>query len=299
MYLPISERKADYQYTNMLSAIVNNGLRGSSRQGIDCITLLYAYKMDFFLPNGFPVITERDISSFWRAPIDELFAFLCGVRNEPELRERGIKWWKPWATASKCTKRGLIEGDLGPGSYGDAFHDYPSYDGKPFDQIAELVTQIRQYPEERRHMITNWIPPRVFRTRNPDSSVTIAPCHGSLVKVRILSDTLNLQMVQRSGDVPVGVPSNMIQYAALMLALCQILGFKPGYYSHIILDPHIYDDQLPAVEQILARIPKTLPTVKINTEGQSITDIHNFRGSHFELSDYDASPAIPSIPVAS
>ena len=48
---------------------------------------------------------------------------------------------------------------------------------------------------------------------------------------------------------------------------------------------------------MLAREPRPLPTLRLNDAGLRVTDIHDFRAEHFELSDYDPHPAIPGIPV--
>ena len=105
-------------------------------------------------------------------------------------------------------------------------------------------------------------------------------------------------MFQRSGDVPVGVPSNMVQYAALTLMLEQLTGYPAVTYYHTISDAHIYVDQIDAVNRMLATDPRPLPTVRLTPAGQQVEDIHEFRAEHFELSDYDPNPAISKIPVA-
>jgi thymidylate synthase len=114
----------------------------------------------------------------------------------------------------------------------------------------------------------------------------------------VLDGGLHLHMTQRSGDVPVGVPSNMIQYAALALMLEQLTGYRAVAYYHTISDAHIYADQVDAVRTMLATEPRPLPTVTLTAAGQAITDIHDFRADHFELSDYHPNPAIRAIPVA-
>jgi thymidylate synthase len=298
-YRSYGNRVPDRQYSELLYSIVRDGIKTPTRQGVSCLSLPRPAMMHFDLRNGAPVITERDVSGFWQKPIDELFAFVNGIHSEPVLRKDwGVSWWGEWATPEKTIKRGFAAGDIGPrGSYGPAFHDYPSPDGVPFDQFLELVSQIRLYPDDRRHMVTNWLPPFVFRTRNADSEVTIAPCHGSLVYVRILNGELYLRMVQRSGDVPVGVPSNMIQYTALALALGQVTGFPARAFSHIILDPHIYTDQLEAVELMIARAPYRFGCIDFASDSPP-ADIHDYRSGHFLLREYGPHQPILGIPVA-
>jgi thymidylate synthase len=105
-------------------------------------------------------------------------------------------------------------------------------------------------------------------------------------------------MFQRSGDVPVGVPSNMIQYAALILMLEQVTGVPAGVYYHTISDAHVYEDQIEHVHQMLSRDPRPLPTVELTDAGQQVQNIHDFRAEHFALSHYAPHPSIGRIPVA-
>jgi thymidylate synthase len=102
-------------------------------------------------------------------------------------------------------------------------------------------------------------------------------------------------MFQRSGDVPVGVPSNMIQYAALTIMLAQVTGYEAYEYVHTISDAHIYVDQIPMVEEIIARETKPFPTMTLINPTK---DIFAFRATDFELTDYEAGEPIKGIPVA-
>ncbi len=295
-YLPYEQRRPDAQYRDLLARIVKDGETSPTRQGPAARTLMQQ-TMRFDLANGFPVITERSIASFWRKPIGELCAFINGATTLDELAEFGCDWWGPWVTPEKAAKRGLPPGDIGPGSYGGAFHDFPTSEGPPFDQFKHLVEQIREYPTDRTHFVSPWIPQYQVRGAGKQQRTTISPCHG-WVHVRVINDRLHLHMFQRSGDVPVGVPSNMVQYAALILMLEQLTGFTAGVYYHTISDAHVYEDQLDKVLHIIEREPRRLPTVRLTGAGQEITDIHDFRAEHFELSDYDPHPAMGRIPVA-
>jgi thymidylate synthase len=49
---------------------------------------------------------------------------------------------------------------------------------------------------------------------------------------------------------------------------------------------------------MLATEPLPLPTVRLTEAGQAVTDIHEFRAEHFELSDYKPNPGIGAIPVS-
>jgi thymidylate synthase len=295
-YRPYDKREPDSQYRQMLERIVSDGIAAPTRQGPRALTLMQQ-TMRFELASGFPVITERSMKSFWRKPIGELCAFINGATTLAELAEFGCDWWDPWATTAKTSSRGLPPGDLGPGSYGGAFRRFPTADGGEFDQFQHLVEQLAELPADRTHFVSPWIPQYQVRGSGKTPRTTISPCHG-WVHVRVLAGGLHLHMFQRSGDVPVGVPANMVQYAALALMLEQLTGIEAVAYYHTISDAHIYSDQLGHVREMLGREERRLPTVTLTEAGLQVTDIHQFRAEHFEIADYDPHPAISGIPVA-
>ena len=295
IYKPYRERTPDDQYKNVLKDILKNGVRSKSQQGTDALTLIGTTPMRFKLKNGFPMITERNIKSFWRQPIGEICAFINGVRTLKGLEEFGCNFWGPWGTKAKCEKRGLEVGDLGPGSYGAGFHDFPTTDGNSFNQFQHIVEQIKELPHLRTHLVSPWIPQYIGRGKNKQQKVIVAPCHG-FVHIRIIEGKLSLHMFQRSGDVPVGVPSNMVQYAALTLMIAQITGYEPYQYVHTISDAHIYVDQIERVEEIIKRDSRPFPSVEIDT---NVDDLFAFRKDHFTLlEDYNPHPSMTDIPVA-
>ncbi|MEO7617649.1 MAG: thymidylate synthase [Candidatus Saccharibacteria bacterium] len=300
-YLPFDKRTPDSQYRDMVSRIVDHGIRSQTRQGPQALTII-GVQNHYDLRNGFPLIPDRSIKSFWRKGIGELCAFINGVRTLDGLAEFGVDWWGQWGTEEKCAKRGLETGDLGPGIYGGAFHDFPTAEGPPMNQFKHLVEQIREFPTDRTHFVTPWIPQYQTRGEGKTPKTTIAPCHG-WVHVRVFGEAeeelkLHLHMFQRSGDVPVGVPSNMVQYAALALMLEQLTGYEAVEFVHTISDAHVYADQLDKIALLRDREPMPLPTVFLNAEGKKVTDIHDFRGEHFDVEDYIPHPSIPGIPVS-
>ena len=276
--VPFKKRTPDNQYKNLLKEILENGIRvdqSKSKVGpdVDAITLVGPRPMRFRLSNGFPMITERNMDpqmrtlpvTIWHQAIAEICAFINGARTVKELEEYGVYWWKDWCTEKKCSKRGLKTGDLGPGSYGAAFHDFPTAEGSTFNQFQHIVEQIKEEPQLRTHFISPWIPQYTGRGKDKVQKVVVCPCHGWL-NIRVIDGKLILNMIQRSGDVPIGVPSNMVQYAALTMMLAHATNTEPFEYVHTISDAHIYVDQVDAVKKVLERDSRQFPTMKINTE---------------------------------
>ncbi len=300
---PYEERTPDEQYQNLLRLILDKGEKVYVQQDEYALTLFAPpINLRYNLQNGFPMLTERNLNpatseklpiTIWQQAIGEILAFINGATTLEELEKFGCLWWKYWLTDKKCQKRNLPPGSNGPCSYGGAFHDFPSKDG-PFNQFEDLISEIRINPQLRTHFVTPWIPYGIARRPGKVQQVVVAPCHG-WVHIRIINGRLDLHMFQRSADVPIGVPSNIVQYAALTMALAQVLGYTPGYYCHSFSDAHIYVKQIPAVETILKRKPRLFPTMTLD---QDINNLFDFRREHFTLSDYYPHPGIKNIPVA-
>ena len=300
---PYQERTPDTQYQRLLRDILEKGVRTPSQQGVDALTLMGPEPLRYRLDNGFPLITERNMApkvtetlpvTVWQQAIGEILGFINGARTQKELEKFGCYWWRWWVTKEKCEKRGLEEGDLGPGSYGAAFHDFPTSEDVNYNQIKEVVQQIKEFPHLRTHFISPWIPQYMMRGEGKQQKVVVCPCHG-WIHIRVIENKLTLHMIQRSCDVPVGMPQNLIQYAALALAIAQATGTEAYEYVHSISDAHIYVDQVDSVKTMLEREPRRLPTLTLNTDKK---DIFAIRREDFVLTDYDPHPGIKKIPVA-
>ena len=291
-YKPFSERSPDTQYRNLLQRIITEGEDVDSQQEARARRVI-GHTMRFPLANGFPLITERDLSggerSIFCQTLAEMRAFwLLGARTLDQLHAEGCYFWDPWGTARKCWKRGLEAGDLGPGSYGPALRAFPTEDG-PFDQVIHILEQTAQLPHLRTHFISPWVPQFIGRGTDAQGNpkrqrVVVAPCHGWVhLFLNPEMRELKLHHFQRSGDVPVGVACNILGYAALTMMFAQALGYTPVEYVHTISDAHIYHKQLPDVQDMLATKPQPLPTVLMDT---TVKDFFAFRPEHFTMQDY-------------
>ncbi len=295
LYSRNMQTSPDTQYRELLQSILDHGVRGESQQEVDALTLIAPKPLRFDLSKGFPIITERKISEkMWKGAIGEIIGFINGARTQTELEQYGCSWWKSWVTEKKCHKRGLETGDLGPGSYGAAFHDFPTAEGKPFNQIQNIVEQIQEMPQLRTHFISPWIPQYTIRGEGKQQKVVVCPCHG-WIHIRILNDQLTLHMFQRSCDTPIGLPANLAQYAALTLMFSEVTGYPVREYVHSFSDAHIFVDQVDKVKEMLSREPKPLPKMILKNKKKNIFD---YRVEDFELVDYDPNPGIWDIPVA-
>ncbi|MGD9129227.1 MAG: thymidylate synthase [Candidatus Woesebacteria bacterium] len=287
-------KQADSQYKQLLRSILKHGIRSESQMEVDSITLLSPMTLRFDLQKEFPIITERKISEkMWHQAIGEIIGFINGARTQEELEKYGCRWWKAWVIERKCKKRGLKTGDLGPGSYGVAFHDFPTAEGETFNQFKNIVQQIKERPFLKTHFITPWIPQYTIRVKGRTQKVVVCPCHG-WINIRILNKKLYLHMFQRSCDVAIGLPANLAQYAALTMMMAEVTGYKVGEYIHSFSDAHIYADQVDKVKELLKRESMPLPQMRLIKKRKNL---FAYRTEDFELLNYQSHPGIWDIPV--
>ena len=243
--------------------------------------------MRFDLSAGFPAVTTKKLHL--KSIIHELLWFLHGGTNISYLNEHGVSIWDEWATD---------EGELGP-VYGAQWRNWLTADGKPIDQISQLLSDLKNKPDSRRHIISAWNPALL-----PDESLSpkenaaaglqaLPPCH-TMFQFHVADGRLSCQMYQRSADVFLGVPFNIASYALLTMMIAQVSGLQAGDFVHTFGDVHIYLNHMEQVKTQLSRMPFPLPVMKLNPERHNLFD---FRYEDFELIDYQCPPGIRA-PIA-
>lgn len=278
------------QYHDILRHILANGTRHEDRTGTGTIST-FGYQTRFDLREGFPIVTTKRVPFRWVA--EELFWFLSGDTNEQNLRARGVDIWKEWADEAHTSRFGRTEGDLGP-VYGYLWRsfggDYPERNG--FDQIKDLIEQIKINPNSRRLIVSGW---------NPEQAVEVdlPPCH-TFWHLKVENEkTLHCQLYQRSADAFLGVPFNISSYALLTHLIAHVCDLEAGDFIHTFGDLHIYLNHLEQVEEILQREPFELPKLEIvNAEElKGLEGLLNFRFENLNLVSYRSHKKIAA-PVA-
>lgn len=174
---------------------------------------------------GTPLVTLRKTAK--EKALEEFEWFCSGHSQCPEkLRD----WW---------------DGQLSPeGNYIGGYAEQFRLNGiHNFDQLAELLTGLREHPHSRRHILTAWEPWTMSRitmlNRNPQTPTT---CHTSFNQYFVRNGFLHGLTVQRSADVLLGLPHNFVQQWALLLYLAHHAGLYPGVLRYVLGDVHLYDE---------------------------------------------------------
>src|SRR3989338_7874642 len=214
------------QFLNLIDTVLTKGKkRPTSVQGPG--TIVYpGYEMRFRMDDGFPLITTRSLKGSWKAARKELLWLLSGSDDIADLHKDGVHLWDSWATPEICAQYGLPPGKLGR-IYGPQWRRWPKREneivdridnilkscrsdasrieaiksllknrprgGETIDQIANLVHEIKTFPDSKRMKVIAWNPEDVDK-------VFIAPCHGDF-KFIVAEGDLYLILSQRSADL--------------------------------------------------------------------------------------------------
>jgi thymidylate synthase len=263
------------EYLDLMRHVRDNGVQKSDRTGTGTKSI-FGYQMRFDLAKGFPLVTTK--KCHLKSIIHELLWFIKGESNIAYLSENGVKIWDAWATEL---------GELGP-VYGVQWRNWPSANGETIDQLTQLIDDLKNNPDSRRHIITAWNPALL-----PDTSISPAenaaqgkqalpPCH-TLFQFYVLNGKLSCQLYQRSADIFLGVPFNIASYALFTMMIAQVCDLELGDFVHTFGDAHLYSNHMEQVDKQLSRTPLALPTMKVNPEIKSIFD---FTFEDFELVNY-------------
>lgn len=261
------------QYEELMRFVFEHGVDKSDRTGTGTRSH-FGYQMRFDLQHGFPLVTTKKIHL--RSVIYELLWFLRGDSNIRWLQENGVSIWDEWADS---------EGELGP-VYGVQWRSWPTPDGGSIDQISQLVEQIKNNPDSRRHIVAAWNVANIDEMKLP-------PCH-CLFQFYVADGKLSCQLYQRSADIFLGVPFNIASYALLTHMIAQQCDLEVGEFIWTGGDTHIYSNHFEQVKEQLSREPYPYPKLTILRKPESIFD---YRFEDFEFENYQHHPLIKA-PVA-
>ena len=263
----------DFEYLKLLRRIMDTGTDGADRTGTGTRSI-FGHQMKFDLSKGFPLLTTKRVHL--RSIIIELFWFLRGDTNIKWLKENGVGIWDEWADKN---------GDLGP-VYGKQWRNWIGPDGRPHDQISDLVELIKNNPTSRRQIVTAW---------NPGESdlMALTPCH-CLFQTYVSNGKLSLQLYQRSCDTFLGVPFNIASYALLTHMLAHIADLEVGEFIWSGGDTHIYSNHFEQVGMQLSRHPRQSPKLEIVGNPKTLED---FSFESFKFIGYNPRPFI-SAPIS-
>jgi thymidylate synthase len=221
--------KYEAQYKELLWKTLTNGVYRKDRTNVGCLSIFNAgLRID--LNEGFPLITGRKM--FQKTFDTEFEWFMNGETNIQRFKDAGVKIWDAWADDN---------GDLGP-VYG---HQMRNFNDQNIDQMQTLIEQLIANPDSRRHIISLWNPSQLDQMRLP-------PCY-LYFQFFVEQDRLNMFVVQRSGDMFLGIPYDVALFSKILLYVAEKTNLKANYIDIQIVDAHVYNNQHDAIREYLAQ----------------------------------------------
>lgn len=235
---------ADTQYLDMVERILKQGYYSNNRTGIPMYKLPHQI-FQFDLEKEFPILTTKFVA-FKTAVKEILWIWQLQSNDVRELQKMNCHVWDEWMRPD--------------GTIGKAY----GYQIRKYKQVDHLLDMLRHDPQNRRMIVTLWNIEDL-----PD--MALQPC--AFQTLWDVSDgRLNCMLVQRSGDMGLGVPFNMTQYAVLIHLIAQTVGLRPGLFTHVINNAHIYENHVEAMKTQLARRGQAFPAPRLCIN----PDIHDF-----------------------
>ena len=318
--------KLDLDYQNLLKDILENGIKKETRNGK--VLSVFGKQIRHKMSEGFPLLTTKKMP--FRLIATELMWFLRGDTNIKYLVDNDCHIWDGDAFKNFMNKSegdpdliwnqeqfiNFIKtddefakkwGELGP-IYGKQWRSWGKYLANGhnlyFDQITNLINDLKTNPDSRRLMVTAWNPAEL-------DSMTLPPCHyGFQVYTRELSarertslgsngstrlydsikegnytiidaDTemhkvcdeigipkraISLMWNQRSVDTFLGLPFNIASYGLLLEIIAECVNMVPDELIGNLGDTHLYSNHIEQAKEQIGREPFKLPRFNINTE---------------------------------
>lgn len=314
------------QYIDLLKKLIDTGeLKNPARENMPKTKQLFCEKLEFDLQKGFPILTTKNVPL--RIIFEELKWFLSGDTNIKTLLRNNVNIWnedvyKFYVSRNKENHKSMedwlssfetsddIDYDAGF-LYGKMWRDFGKLEFmideesairiEGFDQIKYIINNILCNYNSRYKIVSAWNPQMAFMFEN---SLALPACH-IMFQINISEEKyVDLAIIQRSCDVPLGVPFNIASYAMLIHIIAKLTNLEVGKLSWIGMDVHIYENQIETAKQQIEREIYELPTLKlnINDEQQKLIDIcirdknynsdnidsfiNNLNFENFELIDY-------------
>ena len=273
--LPAKINKADEYFSQALKEIIETGIDTSQfpmsnvrTKWLDGTMAHYIYitnkVFEYDLSNGeFPLISLRPQA--WKSAIKEILWIYQDQSNDLKLLadKHNIHWWNEWESK-------MIPGTIGQ-RYGATISKY--------NMVNKLINTLKTNPFDRRMIMD------MLQFTDLEETDGLFPCAYSTTW-NVRGEYLDMILNQRSSDFLMAWSINQAQYVALQMMIAHAVGLKPGKFTHVVGNLHIYDRHLEAAKIMHERKPKSTnrPVMKFEPESNNF---YSFKIEDFKLEGYE------------
>lgn len=256
---------ADTKYLDIVQNILDNGALGQNRTGMPAYKLPHQI-MQFDLEKEFPILTTKFVA--FKTSVKEILWIWQKQSNDVRvLQQWNCHVWDEWMQED--------------GTIGKAY----GYQLAKYHQVDTLLKTLKENPQSRRMVVSMW-------SVEDLPEMALQPCAFLTMWDVSADNRLNCMLVQRSGDMGLGIPFNMAQYAALVCMIAQVSGLRPGLFTHVINNAHIYENHVEALKTQLARRNEAYPAPRLRLNPE-IKDFYDFKLEDIVLENYQHLGKLP------
>ncbi len=270
----------EQQYLALVKRILSEGVWvENKRTGKRCLTVI-SHPLKY-TRDDFPLLTTR--KCYWKAAVAEVIGYWRGYTDADLFKGLGAPTWLANANENEAwlqnpERKG--ENDMGF-VYGAVGHNFGG-----INQFHKVYGHLKNGIDDRGEIVTYWKPDEFYRG-------CMRPCLHTM-QFSILGEKLYLDCWQRSCDVPLGVAFNMMQVHVMLLLMSQITGHEFGEANHTLVNAHIYEDQIPMMEQLVQCQPYDPPRIDVNADAMILKwdAIYRIQPRDFTVTGYKHHPKI-------
>ena len=229
----------------------------------------------------FPITTLRPI--YWKSAIKEMLWIYQDQTSSLDILQDKYKLgniWYDW------------ESEMFPKTIGYRY----GHTVKKYKLIDKLINDIKNNPYGRRHIMDLW------QEEEFSESDGLYPC-AFLTIWNVRNEYIDMCLIQRSGDMITASGAgcfNECGYAALLMMVANVTGYRPGVFTHFIANEQIYDRHKEIANELLIRYKNKehnvekvdRPRLIIN---QNIKDFYDYTIDDFTMLNYN--PIKPQIKI--
>ena len=278
------------QYINLVKDILDNGKLIEGRNG-KTLTV-FGRSMRFNLSNDvIPALTTKKVAC--KTCLKELLWFISGKTSNKILKEQNVKIWNDNSSREYLDSIGLTdreEDDLGP-VYGHQWRHFNAkygtfnddYTGKGVDLLKYIIDSLKDEKTRysRRLVMSAWNPCQL-------DEMALPPCHV-LIQFNVIDNKLSCALTQRSCDIGLGVPFNILSYSIFTHLLAKHCGLEADEFVYFMGNVHIYDDHIESLRRQVKNEILEFPKLKIKVTRENIDD---YKLDDFEFMDYVCNETI-------
>ena len=244
--------------------------------------------LKFDLEKEFPILTSKKVG-FKSAVLEILWIYQVASNDVRWLKDRNVKIWNEWEISETGEYQGRNINEIfkknhpseKPENFAHTIGTAYGWIVNKYKLIENLIETLKNNPGNRRMVLSLW--------QNEWLETAALPSCVWNSQWNLIDGRLNLLVTSRSTDVPLGLPYNIVQYAVLCHLIARTIDVKPGRFTFITNDAHIYENQIDGIKEQIKRYDEAIknnslpkpPTLWINPE---ITDFYAFDNSR-ELKD--------------